>query len=219
MNGGRPAPGVCEMWTAAAPPGPQAAAASLALQRLVVARAVGAAAARAAPERRCARCGGSGHGRPYAPGAGFDYSVAHSGGLLVVAAVGAGRVGVDVELRRRRFDVVPLARLVCCAAEQRWLADLDAAARGPAVVRLWVRKEAVLKLLGLGMNGPWSQLDVRGPVVRLGRAAAARRVYLTTVPPALLGPAAGDACAAVATSRPVSSIVGRSPDPDAAPGD
>lgn len=80
--------------------------------------------------QHCARCGGE-HGRPAVTVAGRPgphVSLAHGGGLVVVA-VGPVPVGVDVEPQ-------------------------SAADRLPPGVDLagWVRREAVLKALGLGVD-------------------------------------------------------------------
>lgn len=74
----------------------------------------------------CARCGGP-HGRP-ADVFGLGVSWAHAGGF-VAAAVGPGRVGVDVEPAR---------------ADRR--ADRPAEGHGDATsLRAWVRAEAIVK--------------------------------------------------------------------------
>ncbi|MEV7829009.1 4'-phosphopantetheinyl transferase superfamily protein [Streptomyces subrutilus] len=113
------------------------------LLRLCVARFTGRTPAASAPAQFCPECGRSGHGRPYLPGnpeAGI--SLSHADGL-VAAAAGPGPVGVDVEPATRRPG--PRGALARLLPE----ADLREAAAGPdpdaALLRLWVRREALLK--------------------------------------------------------------------------
>ncbi|MFE9698008.1 4'-phosphopantetheinyl transferase family protein [Streptomyces sp. NPDC006270] len=113
------------------------------LLRLCASRVTGRPPREAQPAQRCPGCGRDGHGRPYLPdhpglGAGFS----HADGL-VAAAVGPGQVGIDVEPLTRRPGPLPVLRRLLPAAE------VDAACArpepGPALLRLWVRREALFK--------------------------------------------------------------------------
>lgn len=96
----------------------------------------------------CPGCAGP-HGRPAVVGAGLHFSVSHSGeyGLLAFATV---PVGVDVEK-------LPEPARVDAACERMHprevaeLAVLPVQARCAAFARAWVRKEAYLKGLGIGL--------------------------------------------------------------------
>ncbi|MEU7513589.1 4'-phosphopantetheinyl transferase superfamily protein [Streptomyces sp. NPDC042898] len=117
--------------------------ASRLLLRLCVARYTGGSPEESAPAQLCAGCGRPGHGRPYLPGRpGVGVSLSHADGL-VAAAVGPGAVGIDVEPATRRPG--PLSVLSRVLPE----ADIRAATAepdpGPALLRLWVRAEALLK--------------------------------------------------------------------------
>ncbi len=113
------------------------------LLRLCASRATGLRPRDVAPAQRCPGCGRDGHGRPYLPdhpGLGVSYS--HADGLAA-AAVGPGPVGIDVEpLTRRPGPVSVLRRLLPHD-------EVDAARAGPdpgpALLRLWVRREALFK--------------------------------------------------------------------------
>ncbi|MEU6627232.1 4'-phosphopantetheinyl transferase superfamily protein [Streptomyces parvus] len=113
------------------------------LLRLCASRATGLPPRDVAPAQRCPGCGRDGHGRPYLPdhpGLGVSYS--HADGLAA-AAVGPGPVGIDVEpLTRRPGPVSVLRRLLPHD-------EVDAARAGPdpgpALLRLWVRREALFK--------------------------------------------------------------------------
>ncbi|MFI6523492.1 4'-phosphopantetheinyl transferase family protein [Streptomyces uncialis] len=113
------------------------------LLRLCVARYTARPLREAAPAQYCADCGGSGHGRPYLPAhPGVGVSLSHTDGL-VAAAVGPGAVGVDVEPAARRPGPLSVLSRLLPEAEIR-----EATARpdpGAALLRLWVRREALLK--------------------------------------------------------------------------
>ncbi|NUV66071.1 4'-phosphopantetheinyl transferase family protein [Streptomyces sp. CAI-121] len=113
------------------------------LLRLCASRVTGLPPRGVAPAQRCPGCGRDGHGRPYLPdhpGLGVSYS--HADGLAA-AVVGPGPVGIDVEPLTRRPGPVPVLRRLLPHDE------VDAARAGPdpgpALLRLWVRREALFK--------------------------------------------------------------------------
>jgi 4'-phosphopantetheinyl transferase len=121
------------------------------------------------------------------PSAGISFNLSHSGRLALYAFAATGAVGVDVELSRRPIDAVAIAARTFGPAEAERLAGLDPVTRQREFLRAWVRHEAALKCLGVGIGGadagveepkPWvAELDV-GP----GTAAA---VAVETPPQAL----------------------------------
>jgi 4'-phosphopantetheinyl transferase len=102
--------------------------------------------------------------------AGWHVGVSHSGGI-VVCAVAPRPVGVDVETRPGPVVDAVLARRTCTPEEVAALDPLDEGARAEALLRAWVRKEAVAKAVGQGLHLPFDRLDVRrGSVVVPGTA-------------------------------------------------
>jgi 4'-phosphopantetheinyl transferase len=131
---------------------------SRATQRLVAAHYGGIDPTAVKIDRSCEHCGDLRHGRPFVAGAPIDYSVSHSGDWLVMAVVGDGRVGVDLEQPRNISDIDGLASATFSAAEY-------AEFRGGSAVdfyRSWTRKESVVKLTGRGLATKLSDVDVRG---------------------------------------------------------
>ncbi|WBB61551.1 4'-phosphopantetheinyl transferase superfamily protein [Streptomyces sp. WMMC500] len=109
--------------------------------------------------RACPRCGGP-HGRPVLerPAGGPEFSLSH-GGELVLVAVAPGRVGVDVEPVRA---VPPEPGLVerLHPAERAVVGAAPASLRSAAFTRVWTRKEAYLKGLGVGLGRALDADDV-----------------------------------------------------------
>ena len=79
----------------------------------------------------------------------LSVSISHCRRAVAVAVSPEGRVGIDVECRRRISD--SLVERVCTSDE---VAAVRAAA-DPVMVflQLWTRKEAVLKMRGTGIRG------------------------------------------------------------------
>ncbi|EKV29817.1 4'-phosphopantetheinyl transferase [Caenispirillum salinarum AK4] len=122
-----------------------------ALLRRVLAKATGrpAASLRFATESQ---------GRPFllnADGGAPDiwrFSLSHCAAGVGIAVRRGADVGIDVEdAARLDDDLLPLARQVATAAEANVLADTPADMRRAAFLRLWTRKEALLKGAGTGL--------------------------------------------------------------------
>ena len=123
---------------------------SRALLRWLVARQIGGRADDVLITARCPDCG-SAHGRPTVDSAPhLGLSLARTDGR-VLAAVGPCPVGVDVEaVKPAAFDGVE--RVALTSAEQQLLARTPAAEQSTLLARMWVRKEALLKLRGDGLR-------------------------------------------------------------------
>lgn len=85
----------------------------------------------------------------------LSVSISHCRQAVAVAVSPEGRVGIDVECRRRVGE--DLMRRISTAEE---LAAVHAAADPTmAFLQLWTRKEAVLKMRGTGIQGFGSMVD------------------------------------------------------------
>ncbi|MFJ5938444.1 4'-phosphopantetheinyl transferase family protein [Streptomyces sp. NPDC093071] len=151
------------------------------LVRLCAARFTGLSPGESGPGQYCAACGRDGHGRPYLDGRpGLGVSMSHADGL-VAAAVGPGPVGVDVEPATRRPGPPSVLRRLLPEADLREAAALPDP--GPALLRLWVRGEALFKAGGGpglrllewtdGERGAVAAVATGAPVIRdVGRTGA-----------------------------------------------
>jgi 4'-phosphopantetheinyl transferase len=118
----------------------------------------------------CPGCGSSEHGPPAViePATTLEFSVSRSGDSWLVAVADGVPLGVDIEAAEA-VDFELVSRLVMTPAE---LAALRSAAgedaRRSLFLRVWTRKEAVLKAAGIGLVAPLDQIDVQptsaGPV-------------------------------------------------------
>src|SRR5690606_29615680 len=83
---------------------------------------------------------------------GPSFNISHSGNFILVALAPEGRLGVDVEAVRPLRDLLGLARTSFAYDELCTVATLPDAHRLRPFFRIWARKEAVLKALGLGLT-------------------------------------------------------------------
>lgn len=104
-------------------------------------------------DRTCVLCGHTGHGKPRLPGATLEFSITHAADRVLLAVTEGIPVGVDVE--RLDARVAEIADSVRHPSEH----DVD----GPELVRLWVRKEAILKATGHGLVRPMTDFSARVP--------------------------------------------------------
>jgi len=115
---------------------------------------------------RCPRCGQA-HGRPVlaGPGQHVQFSMSHSGDWVLIGT-GPWRLGVDIQevpgLATVR-DVLPLLH----PGEQAEITARAGSGRARAFARVWARKEAYLKALGVGLAADLAQVyagaDGRAP--------------------------------------------------------
>ncbi|MDJ0346849.1 4'-phosphopantetheinyl transferase superfamily protein [Streptomyces sp. H10-C2] len=98
---------------------------------------------------KCPSCGGP-HGRPAVAGGAVHFSLSHSGSFALLAFA-ATPVGVDVETVPSADAVADVAS-VMHRVEIAELGALAPAERPAAFARAWVRKEAYLKGLGIGLG-------------------------------------------------------------------
>ena len=108
------------------------------------------------------------HGKPFAVGAPqLFFNVSHSDDLALIAFCDGFPVGVDVESGGWMLREAHFAATVCSTSELAWWRrneTIDAS----ALLRLWVRKEAVLKARGVGLSHPVSDLDLGDPAESTG---------------------------------------------------
>ncbi|MDR1533940.1 MAG: 4'-phosphopantetheinyl transferase superfamily protein, partial [Planctomycetota bacterium] len=93
------------------------------------------------------------------------FSLSHTAAATAVAVAGTGKVGVDLESRRRQVDGLSLARRFLAGCEFRDVAGRSRPGeRRDRFLLYWTLKEAYLKALGLGLAGKLSSFAVRpGP--------------------------------------------------------
>jgi 4'-phosphopantetheinyl transferase len=107
-------------------------------------------------------------------GAELHFNLSHSGGFgLYVFALDC-EVGVDIETPGRNIDVLAISQRALGQEEAEQLRLLDEGQREREFLRAWVRHEARLKCLGLGLGAPargrarecWTvEVDVDEPAV------------------------------------------------------
>lgn len=90
-------------------------------------------------------------GAPQVAGTSLHTSLSHGDDAIAIALSAVGPIGVDVEPVGRAQGMAELAERIAHPRELQALASLDGPARDAALLRLWVRKEALLKAVGVGL--------------------------------------------------------------------
>ena len=109
-------------------------------------------------------------GKPELPGQPtLSFNTSHSGDWVLHALSRAGQVGIDVEQLVGDWAELHASATVLAPAEGEWLMTLAESERCAAFTALWVRKEAYVKALGIGLNRPPHEVCV-GPLSSSGLA-------------------------------------------------
>lgn len=95
--------------------------------------------------------GRDGEGRPVVRGSGLSTSLSHAEQAVAFAVCAGGSVGVDIEGEHRASTLEEIADRICHPLELLAMTDLSAPARHVELLKLWVRKEAYLKAVGVGL--------------------------------------------------------------------
>jgi 4'-phosphopantetheinyl transferase len=102
-------------------------------------------------------------GKPrLAPAGGPCFNLSHAGELVVIA-ISAGEVGVDIEPETSAPAALEAAAIACTPAEAAALDRLPAEQRPSAALRLWTAKEAYLKATGEGLSVAPDQIEIAAP--------------------------------------------------------
>lgn len=125
------------------------------ITRAVLGRWLAIAPARVQLDRSCGECGRA-HGKVREMTGSVELSVTHAGDRVAVAVCAEAAVGIDVEPLDRRLDLAALNRIALHA-------DEPPAADRRALLTYWVRKEALLKLVGTGLRIAPAELAVSAP--------------------------------------------------------
>jgi len=98
-------------------------------------------------------------GKPYISG-GPSFNLADSKSLVLIGIAGEGNLGVDLEHVVASADLAGIAQNHFAAEESAALTRLSDSERVRGFYRIWTRKEALLKALGMGLSGPLDSFAV-----------------------------------------------------------
>lgn len=102
------------------------------------------------------------------------FSLSHSADRALVALCVGEELGADVEAREARARMLATARYAFSPAEVEALEALPEARQLAAFYRIWTRKEAYIKALGLGLHLDLASFEVDHADVDTPRILAAR---------------------------------------------
>lgn len=93
----------------------------------------------------------------------LQFNLSHSQNLAILAVCHQQSVGIDIESSQRNSDWSGIARRFFTPNEQQALFALPEAQQKDAFYRIWTRKEAHMKVTGLGLTLPPTQFEVSVP--------------------------------------------------------
>jgi 4'-phosphopantetheinyl transferase len=107
------------------------------------------------------------NGKPMlsAPGA-PHFNLSHSGGWAILAISDHSPVGIDMELSRSSEQIAEMATRILTSDEARLFANQPAC--NQRLLRTWVRKEACLKAIGVGLSHEMNSIQLE-PIESSGR--------------------------------------------------
>lgn len=108
----------------------------------------------------CMTCGEP-HGKPVLAGSPVHINLSHTQNTVMIG-VAAAPVGVDVEPGPSGRDAVKLSNRFYSPAEADWVREGGPTDAGRRFLRLWVRKEAILKATGEGLPGGLETVPMLG---------------------------------------------------------
>lgn len=94
-------------------------------------------------------------GKPFVPKS-WSFSIAHSGAWVGVAVSPVGDIGLDVEACVAGFQYDDLIPMICSQSEADWIGQEAAAL--DRFLKVWTRKEALLKRDGVGLTDSLSSV-------------------------------------------------------------
>lgn len=152
----------------------------VAMSRLLVAARYGLPATEVVISRTCADCSRP-HGKPQIVGYDIHCSISHAGDAVGIAITEAGPVGLDIEKIDNSISVPE--NMVLTDSERSVLNELPVAQRTEALLRYWVRKEAVLKATGEGLRRPMTTVEISSPTApaRLLGDSEGRQIELSDI--------------------------------------
>lgn len=132
-----------------------------AVAKMALAEYLGTTADAVRFELYCPNCSGTDHGKPVVPG--VEFSIAHSGSIVLVAVCESAPLGVDVEEINQRGELDSLADAVFSPDERAEFERFAEPQRRAAFFTYWARKEALVKSTGLGFSAKLSAVTVSAP--------------------------------------------------------
>ena len=104
------------------------------------------------------------------------FNLSHTAGVALIALTVGREVGVDVERNRPLKEMEAMVHSVFSEEEMRMWLQLPAIERFAAFYRVWTRKEAYLKAIGLGLYRLLRDVTVPVSVERIAGASQGRPV-------------------------------------------
>lgn len=91
---------------------------------------------------------------------GLSFNLSHRGDLAILGVSAKRPIGIDLEAVDHRANYEALAVQALSPRELHIYQQLPDSERMPALLRIWTRKEAFLKAVGVGLGRPLAEIEV-----------------------------------------------------------
>lgn len=100
------------------------------------------------------------HKKPFVVGHELQFNVSHSGDYLLIGVTKKNAIGVDIEYVKKNRNHLALAKRFFAQSECRAIKNTPKQDQWAAFYRVWTRKEAFIKAMGLGLSYPLHHFEV-----------------------------------------------------------
>jgi phosphopantetheine--protein transferase-like protein len=121
-------------------------------------------------------------GKPFFLNNEVEFSISHSGHFVVVALSFGGSVGVDFEANvSKTKDVKRLAKRFFHPEEYEFIEPLNEEQAREKFIKMWTKKEAIVKCLGSTMFSLMSKINTMSSVIEVSDKMSCNDVYFSNV--------------------------------------
>ena len=103
------------------------------------------------------------------PGSPLSFNLSHTRNHAVLVVGLCPKLGVDIEERNERRSITEISQRYFAPSERTALSRASSQERADTFLRIWTRKEAILKATGYGLSLPLAQVSVspgdHGPMI------------------------------------------------------
>ncbi len=93
----------------------------------------------------------------------IQFNLSHSNSIAMLAICKNNSVGIDVEYAQRKTDWIGISKRFFTENEQKKLFSLNESQQKEAFFKIWTRKEAHMKVTGLGLSLAPTQFEISVP--------------------------------------------------------
>ena len=100
------------------------------------------------------------YGKPYIKGNALYFNVSHTDGMSIISFSKSNEIGIDLEHIKCDNNIINISKKYFTKRERFWIENLPKSEQIEGFLHCWVRKEAYIKALDVGLNLPLDSFNV-----------------------------------------------------------